>query len=72
MEAINRWARFSSLGGIYLDLDLLRIFGVATGKQGLAAPGADTLLSWQLEERLANLQMGALHLRVIRLSVPVQ
>ena len=59
--------------GTHLDLDLLRIFRVATGKQGSAATGTDTLLGRQFEELLTNRQMGvipSLGSGVLRLLAP--
>ena len=59
--------------GTHLDLDLLRIFRVAAGKQGLAAIGTDTLLGRQFEELLTDRQMGvipSLGAGVLRLLAP--
>jgi hypothetical protein len=42
----------------HLYLDLLRIFGVTTEKERLAAIGTDTLLRRQFDEYVTNRQMG--------------
>ena len=60
--------------GIHLDLDLLRIFRAATGKQGFAATRTDTLLGRQFEELVTNRQMRvipSLGPGVLRLLAPL-
>jgi hypothetical protein len=44
--------------GTHLDLDLLGVLGVTTGKQRLTAAGADTSLRRQFPEFLAGQQVG--------------
>jgi hypothetical protein len=60
--------------GRYLDLDLLRVFGVAERQQGQATAGADRLLGRQFDDFLTAGQMGvipSLGTRIPRLLAPV-